>query len=403
VRSVTFALVCGMVFFIPWEEVTLFPGAKTYVFMLGCAALGASVVAVVLNPRLRRPPLVLVFLALFLLWSYLSISWSLDPSLSLSRGMTNLSLFLFAWLIWEFTDSEKRFLWLCRCYIFGACISLGAIFVAFVSGRNIYTGYEVRYTGGGLNQNDIATVLNIAIAMAAYLASRPSSKGTIWRNAYWAFIPAAGMGILLTGSRTGFLVLGLVLAALLLASRFGGVRALLALIVFVSCGAVLAPIIVPEGLLDRVMQGTGSKSFQQRVEYWKAGLGYWSEHPLEGAGANCFTQAAETRIPNADVSHNTFVTILVEEGVIGFGIMLVVWFMLFKAAIGMRKQERLLWLTILGVWCVSSMTLTWECNKSSWMIYAGLFVHRAIQQQAVPRIARVRQNGRPNAVSAGPR
>ena len=378
-RSIAFWSICGIIFVIPWEEMAVIPGMETVAKTLGYFAIGSSFLAVAMESRIRRPPLAFLPLTLVVVWNFLSIVWSVNPDASMSRELTYLSLLTFTWMIWEFGDSEKRICWMFRAYLLGCCVALTTMFFSYVSGGGVGRSDELeRFTGGDLNENDIATVLNIAIPFAAYLASR-ASRGTRIRTAYWAFIPVAAIGVLLTGSRMGVLVLGggLLLTAVGVLAR--GLKLMIPLVIVIGVGLWLVPRFISEQLISRVAEGTESHTYQQRIQYWQAGWSYWTKHPLEGAGVGTYKDVVVLEgLPRAKVAHNSYVTILVEEGIVGAMLMLIFWFLLLRSIWKVPVRERLLWFTISGIWAVSSMAITWDGNKSTWLIYGAAMVFCAL-------------------------
>jgi O-antigen ligase len=77
------------------------------------------------------------------------------------------------------------------------------------------------------------------------------------------------------------------------------------------------------------------------------------------------------------VAHNSFFSVLVETGLIGF--LLYAGFLLVVAAFvwALPAPERGLWATVLFVWVLGASTLTWEHRKPSWLLPALISVHWA--------------------------
>jgi O-antigen ligase len=111
-----------------------------------------------------------------------------------------------------------------------------------------------------------------------------------------------------------------------------------------------------------------------RSTIWKTGLKVLRQHPVAGIGAGAYPEAVKPwlGVPGVPghfyVAHNTFLSVLVECGAIGFlfyGLMLVaavvyVW--------TLPATERALWAVMLAVWTIGVSTLTWEQYKPSWLI-----------------------------------
>ena len=135
------------------------------------------------------------------------------------------------------------------------------------------------------------------------------------RFLYWAFIPFAGLGVVLSGSRAGVICLGVAVLLLMFTSQGGGgwkIKAILA--IFLLAGAYLAVRIGPEALWERLATTTEDRSFGGRSEIWKGGFQTFLEHPIVGVGAGAFysTGPGEEHFH----AHNTYLSILVEFGIL---------------------------------------------------------------------------------------
>jgi O-antigen ligase len=78
--------------------------------------------------------------------------------------------------------------------------------------------------------------------------------------------------------------------------------------------------------------------------------------------------ASATRL----AAHNTFFSILLEEGVIGFALFFALLLTLMLSAWRLPHVERIFWLCILATWAVGALDLTWEDRKPTWFIFALL-------------------------------
>ena len=378
-RRVVLILLCLIAFFVPWEEMLTTPEFGTAIFLVSSVALAFAVLLVAWRFRIRRIHPVLVLLSFFVFWSVMSAMWSVDPQATQRKSLTYLSLLVLVWMIWEFVDSEMKFLWLLRSYILGCCVTLGLLFVDYVSSRHAFAATDTRYTGGGLNQNAFALLLTIGIVIAAYLAIHPNSR---FRVFYWVFIVPASLGVLLTGSRTGAiaLVVALFVATALSLSR--SLKAMLVLIAIVAGTVWLVPSVIPADLLSRVTEGTSAQTFVEREDQWKLGLELWHGTPFLGVGTGAFITAALSDGGRGLMAHNAFVQLLAEDGLIGFGIMLLVWYLLARKAWKLPRHERLLWLGAGAAWLLGASMLSSEYYKITWLLYAWIMTQPAPVPQA---------------------
>jgi O-antigen ligase len=212
--------------------------------------------------------------------------------------------------------------------------------------------------------------------MALYLALRaPGIAGWLYRAA----IAVAIAAVLLTGSRTAFLASLAAFSFAFWTWRDSGwaqrIASLLLLVLLVLGALRLAPPASRQRLATvtaEISQGT----LHNRTRIWKAGLRVFRRHPVAGVGAGAFPKAVEPRLgrpglPGHEyVAHNTFLSVLVECGAVGFGL----FFLLLAAVVFfiwvMPARQRPVWSVTLMVWSAGVSTLTWEHRKPTWLIFA---------------------------------
>jgi O-antigen ligase len=120
----------------------------------------------------------------------------------------------------------------------------------------------------------------------------------------------------------------------------------------------------------------GRGTFHDRTRIWKTGLKVLKSHPILGVGAGAYPEAVRPWLgkPNVPgfqyVAHNTFLSVLVETGAMGFGLYALLLGTLALFIWMMPSTERALWSVMLAVWAVGVSTLTWEHYKPSWLIMA---------------------------------
>jgi O-antigen ligase len=276
-------------------------------------------------------------------------------------------------MIWETCRTEERELWLIRAYVLGTIPSSLYAFLRYFQGRQTYWH---RYAAGGFDPNDFGLTLALSMPLGLYLVSR--SRG--WARWPWCVALALAIfAILLSASRTALIVssIGFLFVAWTWRGSDRSYKVLsAALFGFLLLGAWrLAPSASRERLAtlpSELAQGTLAK----RTRIWKTGLKALKQHPIVGSGAGTFPQAVKPwlgtpPIPGHEyVAHNTFLSVLVESGLVGFslfGLMLTtllvfVWILPFP--------ERALWSVMLMVWAVGVSTLTWEHRKPGWLVFS---------------------------------
>jgi O-antigen ligase len=76
--------------------------------------------------------------------------------------------------------------------------------------------------------------------------------------------------------------------------------------------------------------------------------------------------------PFLPAAHNTFLSILAEEGLVGFGLFLLLWLGLVLPVLRLPNLVRNLWLVTLATWATGVFTLTWEDRKPTWFLFGLL-------------------------------
>jgi O-antigen ligase len=115
-----------------------------------------------------------------------------------------------------------------------------------------------------------------------------------------------------------------------------------------------------------------------RTIIWGAGWEIFRAHPFFGIGANAFRPivsrvlAEPIRLGDHDPAppaHNTFLSVLVEQGILGFTLFCALLVSLALSLKGMPPFPKRLWMVSLGVWVVGVSSLTWEMRKPTWFFF----------------------------------
>jgi O-antigen ligase len=72
------------------------------------------------------------------------------------------------------------------------------------------------------------------------------------------------------------------------------------------------------------------------------------------------------------VAHNTFLSVLVEQGVIGLALFLGSLVVLMLPAFRLPALEKMFWLSFFATWVVGASTLSYEDRKLPWLLFGIL-------------------------------
>jgi O-antigen ligase len=374
-------LVCLFVFSIPWEKSLWIPGVGTASRLLGGLALAAGVLVAIRRRSVRPPNLALALAGVFVVWVAATWIWTLAPAATAARAWTFAQLFAMAWLIWDQCRSAGRPAQLMEAYVFGAAVAAAATLVRYAQNHQTY--YR-RYAAAGFDPNDLALTLALSIPFSLYLAlGGRGAKRWLVRAAVLPVIPA----ILLTASRAALVAASLAFLFVIFtwresdrAQRIAGV-VLLGLLLL---GAFrLAPAASRERLASLPTE-LGQGTLHNRTRIWKAGLRALKSHPVRGVGAGAYPEAVRPWLGRPAlagyeyVAHNTFLSVLVECGLIGLALFAALLGLLALFVWMMPLAERVLWSVMLVVWAAGVSTLTWEHRKPGWLIFALIMTQWAL-------------------------
>jgi probable O-glycosylation ligase (exosortase A-associated) len=291
---------------------------------LAAFATVASWAFLVLAPNARqlgqalRLPYVLL-MVVWVLWTGAMVPNALDPER--------------AWTIWSDGSVKTLTMFL---FVLGFLVSLAsvrALMAVQILGAATLTFFYVK---GGFplwgtpvpmyDVNDLALHLNMALPMVLFFAM--SIDGRRIRVGLWVLAVFVAVSILMTESRGGFLTLGILFTALWVGAR--GIKIWMRLVPAIAL--IVGFFFLPEPVQDRLStlfsltEDYNYTEEQGRVEIWKRGLGYLSDHPLTGVGIANFPVAEQTLSDRAlytgtapaRVTHNSFLQVAAETGIPGF-------------------------------------------------------------------------------------
>ncbi len=412
-RKGAFLLLWLFVFTLPFASLVRIPGVGTLGRGLGLVAFGLGFASILyLGYRSRYTGFYSLFL-LFLLWSAMTYWWSADTTATINRLNTYIQLGFMVWLISELAQEEERRSQLMQAYVLGIFVTVMFLMQGFLGGKGALTGksmlnpsvYYTRFTAFGFDANWTAFTIALALPMIWYLLLKQQRSPMFWINL--AILPLAIFAIMLTGSRTGVvcMMMGLFMIPMTMKMLAPRMRNLLYVAVF---GGLLAiPAVVPQGTLDRLILKTqedldagleGDKV--TRFWIWQKGLETFAKHPLTGVGLGAYRAGTygvvdPTGGEDVDIQvggatsgpekglvggpayspHNSFISVLVEEGLIGLGLFCSLLIALLFYTFLMQPLEQKLYFILLAVCVLGFLFLAQEYKKHTWFIFGLIMTH----------------------------
>ncbi len=398
----SYLALCIFVFVIPWGENMRMPGGMPLGSLAGLAAFSIGALRTAVVKKIRKPSLLHYLMLAVAAWSAVSIFWTVDWDATVIRVGTYAQLLVAVWMIWELVTSETRVLGFLQAYVVGALIaSLDTIYnymqghsasqLAAAEGEVSWETY--RYAIAGVNENDLGLMLALSVPMIFYLLV--SRRSPLVKLICWIQLVAGVTAILLTASR-GSLLATLVGATMfpLIMFRLPRYQRLFSITAFagvLACGAYF----VPQSSWSRILE-LGSEfsegTLTHRTQIWAAGLEGFREHPFLGTGSGAYATMVAKAIDRPLVAHNTFLSTLVELGVIGALLLLALLASILYCSLRLKYLERCLWLTLLLTWAVGASGLTWEYRKPTWILFGLAAAHIYSRRKDVWRPLRSQVN-----------
>jgi O-antigen ligase len=369
--AVAYAALWVFVFTLPWQAVlVIMPGVGIVSKATGMLALGSALVVAVLTGRFRRWHAFHVAALLFVTWLVCLLFIFQGTGDLPNTFWTFVQLFLVLWMTWELAPSWDRLVNLLVAYVLGAHVA--ALDTVWVYRRA--AGTLARYAAGGGDANDLAMTLALALPMAWYVGM--THRRSLVRWVCRAYLPIGLLAIGLTGSRGGMIttVVALMIVPLTMLRLSPGRRTMAIGLLFL--GGMLAAVYVPERIVERlatVSTEVEGGSLSGRAKIWRAGLLAFVEKPVTGYGPGGFRGAVRPYLGSeTQVAHNSYISVLVEEGLVGFVLYATMVGLVWLAVLRLPILERRFALVLLATLAVAMLPLTWEDHKQVWFILAVL-------------------------------
>lgn len=377
-RTIAYVLSLAFIFVIPWEDVELF-GFGAIAPLIGFAMAVAWGAAVLGSGGIRRPGAFHIAVGLFVLWNAASVAWSSNPADTLAHAFTWAQLAILVIALWDLYTTRTAVTTGLQMYVLGAYVAIGAAAVNYIAGRSFYA-YGQRFSAGDTNPDGFSFIVALGIPVAWYLAGAnglPRLNGLL-KLVNYAYIPASFFALALAGTRTALIaaIAGCAYGLLSLGRVKPWARVAIAALLV---AAVLAVVPYVEGLKSFQRLGTTVTELTEgdlnnRTNNWSEGLWAFAQRPLLGVGSDMYRSVNSL----GKVAHNSFISVLVELGLVGFALFGVILLITVTRAYVQPKWDAMFWLAVLAVWMIGASTLTWEYRKTTWLFFGLLVSHSAV-------------------------
>jgi len=390
--SIAYGALWLFVFSVPWERLIILSGISIISKATGALALGMTLLVMVISARLRRWRGIHVAAFLFVAWASIGVM-ILHLQEIPAKLYTFIQLFMVMWMVWELATTASRIRGLLLAYVLGA-------YVAALETILLYrraAGELRRFAAGGMDPNSLAMTLALGLPMAWYLGMTHPKSRVRWICRL--YLPIGLFGIVLTGSRGGLITAMVALLIVPLAMTNLSPGKLVSTVAMLAISGALAVAYVPDTVIARL--STTGESVQDlslggRFRLWQAGMHAFFQRPVMGFGTSAFKQAINPEMGSlTQLAHNSYISVLVEEGIIGLMLYLLMFLLVLGPILRLPRLERRFALVLLATLMVAMSPLTWEDQKPVWFILAVLIGMANIPMPPQTDAVRQRFAGRP--------
>lgn len=314
---------------------SIFEGYSPELSQISSLVILFLILYLIFNIRKMKINFMHFILMVWIIYYFTSLIWGSNTDFDQAEVYINtmLSMPVLFVLLTSRPYTEKFINYCINLYYFlSICLGMVSLFSYTYIGAG--TRRVTLLFGNYIDPNNQAALLAIGTAIALYrLVFLESNKRKVLD---FIALTINTAGILLTGSRSGIIILALqILVSLYLmwkdSSKKKFLSKLFIILVLMIVGLILAFNFFPPEIIDRLF-GLGDLKFTDGTEReirWLNGLQIWLQHPLFGNGWGAFE------------SHNTFLTFLLDTGIVGI--------LLFSCFLGILITKLLKNKTWLGV------------------------------------------------------
>jgi len=376
-KHIYILLILAIYFFTPFESVSLWESFSIVKFIVVLLVIVSLFNLKYFNFRAKSKFISLILIYFF--FCFLSIFWSIDQESTFSAFIDKIIPFCVLTILLNWSiDSTKMINKISWAYIFGAFI---VCIYAYINLKTYIDDFGYRNTALEQDQNELSFLINMGVVFALYLLGNFDNKKI--KILLWTFIVIFIFTILSTGSRTGFVVLLLILLIWLLGKN---IKKNIPYLVILFAVAIIYITVIPTEIFERLLETRSqieAMNFTSRGDIWENGLRAWQEKDafLLGTGNNTWATLYGEKHSLVMSSHNSYIQTLVELGVIGLILFLSIYFYLFKKAWYLCRKFDTVYLLFILPLLVTMLTLGTTGRR--WVFLFGILIVKFIQYQNV--------------------
>jgi O-antigen ligase len=176
--------------------------------------------------------------------------------------------------------------------------------------------------------------------------------------------------VLLTASRTSLFAVIPAVVYIAWPKRLDAGR-IVASVLLLIVSIIVLQAVLPASVIERLSSVTTSISNADiggRVNLWIETVGVFTQHPLFGSGS-----ASLPTLIGA-LSHETYLSVLAETGLVGFILFGIVLIFVFLETMRLPKGYIGLWFSSFCIWLIGVLSLSFEFRKITWLLFSFMVI-----------------------------
>ena len=312
-----------------------------YGVLLMSVFLGIGILAKNNHIELNRISMTLLIL---ILWSIISLLWSISPIRTVIEGIQLLSFLLIYVLAKKLTEDGLDKLTKVLFLVTGGISLLGMLEYLFVSGSRIHATFT--------NPNPFGIYMVMMFFMSSAMSLRSKSKGfmifsilflsVVFLSGSRASIGALAVALIIPffGISKSELKKSIIRFAIIIVSSF-----VFSQIALYASVYIRENVFVDKSLLDSITRSSSfvTSSLKGRLEFWRVAFDLFKSKPILGFGNGTFFSAYYIEYGMNEwysrFTHNHYLQMAAEIGTVGVGLFLLFLWTSFKGVVHNAKQN----------------------------------------------------------------
>ncbi len=378
-KKIFYFLIYAVYFAMPIESISFFDRQSivkiivTILFFVSVFYIKRIKISVVSNTLIK-------LFALYFYLAALSLLWSIDKDITMFYSFGTLfPIMILCVILYYAIQTVENIQNIFKAYVLGCFVISISIMYTFTNNSSFAYNFNLnqeRLTVFGQDQNELSYLLSFGIVSIIYIINFMVNKRVI-KIMYLSLGYIFALIIMLTGSRTGFINIIVICLLIVIMNYKHYKNNFYVPILFAA--ALLMFYYLPEHISGRLLETVDeiqNKKLTGRVDIWTYGLMAFNENGsyLLGTGFKTFRKLLETTYNISVAPHNTYLSTLVELGIIGLSLYLMIIIYLIKKVFYLCKNYSIFYIMLILPLLISMFTLGIETRR--WIFMVGILIVR---------------------------